>query len=240
MQNKKFLGKLFIAGGGHTEDSVLLDLEFVKSLNSGRILYIPVGLQRDLIGYEECYDWITKTLTPYGRKLGKKLDIEMWINLAKKSIFELEKFEALYIGGARNSYSLMKEFHETKFVNLLYKFLNEGRVIYGGSTGAIILGKYISVLDEPPMDGFQKDLGLGLLGHYSVFCHYERVPMERLNKFLEMRKSPVIALTEKSGLIVSGESACVVGFQGAFLFKRNSSLHWKSIEPNESFSITKI
>lgn len=237
---EKQAGRLFISGGGDADDSALLDFEFVKSLDAGRLLYIPVGLQRDYVGYEECYAWISRTLGRYSGQLSKSMDIEMWVNLRQKNASELEKFDAVYIGGARNSFSLMETFQNSGFIKLLYDFLDKDRVIYGGSTGAIILGKYISVLEEPCMASYNDEKGLKLLGNYSIFCHYKEVPIEKIEKlknFLLVKKTPIVALTERSGLIVENGMAKVVGFEGAYLLEYNTAELPKYIQPGEYFLI---
>ncbi len=237
---EKQAGRLFISGGGNADDSALLDFEFVKSLDAGRLLYIPVGLQRNYIGYEECYDWISRTLGRYGGQLSKPLNIEMWVNLKQKNASELEKFDAIYIGGARNSFSLMETFQNSGFIELLYDFLGKDRIIYGGSTGAIILGKYISALEEPCTADYNDEKGLKLLGNYSIFCHYKEVPIEKIEKlknFLLAKKTSIVALTEKSGLIVESGMAKVIGFEGAYLLEYNDTESPKYVQPGENFLI---
>jgi len=235
MSDQNQQGKLFISGGGNSDDTQLLDFEFVKSLPTGRLLYIPIGLQKNYIGYEECYEWITKTLTCHSRIVAKNLNIDMWVNIKKKRFSEIENFDAIYIGGAQNSYSLMKEFRDTGFIDLLNTFLNSGKNIYGGSTGAIILGKDISVLDESPPNDYHNPNGLKLLENYSIFCHYKTVPMEKLRKFLTTGKKPVVALPEKSGLIVQKDTAQLVGSEDAAIFKTGDIDHPQPIRPNEYF-----
>ncbi len=237
MSDQETRGKLFVSGGGNAEETRLLDFEFVKALSNGKLLYIPIGLQKDYIGYEECYEWITKTLTRHSRTIEKDLEIEMWIQLERKRFAELEKFDAVYIGGARNSYALMREFRETKFVELLRAFLNNGGNVYGGSTGAIILGKDISVFDELPPDDYRDPTGFGFLKGYSVFCHYKAVPVEKLHTFLLAGKGPVVAIPEKSGLIVQGNSARLIGFDEAAVFKAGDVDHPQELRLNECFTL---
>jgi dipeptidase E len=134
----------------------------------------------------------------------------------------------------------METFQNSDFIELLYDFLDKNRIIYGGSTGAIILGKYISALEEPCAANYNDDKGLKLLGNYSIFCHYKEVPVEKIEKlknFLLVKKAPIIALTEKSGLIVEGGMAKVVGFEGAYLLEHNNIESPKYIQPGEYFLI---
>ncbi|MBU1159659.1 Type 1 glutamine amidotransferase-like domain-containing protein, partial [Patescibacteria group bacterium] len=132
MNKKTGKGKLFISGGGGAQDSFLLDQEFVKSSRLKRILYIPIALQRDSIGYEACYDWITSTLSNHSDDF---IEIMMWLDLKNKTIDDLKKIDAIYIGGG-NTYKLLQIIYEENFDKVLAEFLRRGGNIYGGSAGA--------------------------------------------------------------------------------------------------------
>jgi len=213
--------RLFLSGGGGSEESVALDREFVLSLKTNSILYIPVGLVRDLSGYDECYEWICRTLNSFGRSLS----ISMWVNLQKKTYVDLRKFSAVYIGGANNSYRLMELFESSGFAPLLRKFFAEGGTVYGGSTGAIIMGKYISVFGEEQVDGYSSPLGFGFAGKYSVFCHHTTQRESKIAAFIREYHSPVLAIPEKSGVVVdmSGK-AIVVGKDNVLLFDKEQNI----------------
>ena len=230
-------GDLFVSGGGNADDTILLDRAFVKSLSTGRLLYVPIGLERTYIGYEECYDWITKTLGQQSSVDAKQLEIAMWVSLAERRLSDLDEFDAIYIGGAKNSYAFMKQIRHGKFDTLLRAFLRSGKSIYGGSTGAIAMGKDISVLNELPLNDYQDTDGLGFLGNYSIFCHYTQKSLDQLRNFLTCKRGPVIALTERSGLVVRGHQAQSVGFEGVFIFKIDDADHPQYIKPDENFTL---
>jgi dipeptidase E len=227
--------KLFISGGGHAEDTRLLDNYFVSSLKTGKILYIPVGLEKSFIGYDECYEWITNTLSPYSNK---PLDIEMWVNLCGKSSSDIADKDAIYIGGAKNSYSLMKEFKETGFIDILKTFLNRSGSLYGGSTGAIITGKYISIFGETPLKDFNCDAGLGLLGNISVFCHHNLEREPSILNFIKDKKLPVISIPENSGAVIQNEKLKVIGFSPITIYMSDTKK--TIIEPEQTLNISKL
>jgi len=208
-------GILFISGGGRAPDTKLLDSHFVSTLKNRKVLYIPVGLQRSFVGYDECYEWITGALNPYSEK---PLDIEMWVDLNHKSYSDLPETDAIYIGGGKNSYLLMKQFKGTGFFNILKTFLDTGGYLYGGSTGAIILGKFVSVFGEVPPEDLMSDDGLGLVGDFSIFCHYNLEREPKILDFLKNKKSPVIAIPENSGVVIKNATLTVKGFSPITLF----------------------
>lgn len=221
-------GKLFISGGGGVQDSFLLDRAFVDALKNRKILYIPIGLKRDIVGYEECYDWIKNTLFT---RTDRNLDIIMWIELKKKTEQDLKDFDAIYIGGAGSAYDLLGQMRKAGFTDLLLKFFKNGGILYGGSAGAVIMGKYIIPMGK---DISQKlKLGLRLIKSYSIYCHYNKDQDSIIKTFIDNYKSPVIALPESSGLIIEKNDAMVVGRDSIVIF----SLSFEKIyvKPKKSF-----
>lgn len=69
-----------------------------------------------------------------------RFEIEMLTDLNNVDYSSLEKFDSIYIGGG-NTFALLKTLKETKFADTLLKFIDSGRSVYGGSAGAIVLGK---------------------------------------------------------------------------------------------------
>ena len=221
-------GKLFISGGGGAQDSFLLDRAFVDALKNRKILYIPIGLKRDIVGYEECYDWIKNTLFTH---TDKNLDIIMWIELKKKAEQDLKDFDAIYIGGAGSAYDLLRQMYKTGFTDLLLKFFKNGGILYGGSAGAVIMGKYIIPTGKDM--GQKPRPGLRLIKSYSIYCHYNKDQDSIIKTFINNYKSPVIALPESSGLITEKNDAMVVGCSSIVIFSLNfEKIH---IKPKKSF-----
>lgn len=223
-------GKLFISGGGKAKDSFLLDKAFVASLSKGKILYIPVGLKRDIVGYEECYDWIKNTLSIYTKK---DLEITMWIDIKGKTERDFKEFDAIYIGGAKDTDELMQKLRKNNFINNLVNFLKKGGMLYGGSAGAVIIGKYIISMNK---DAKQiAKLGLGLLKKYSIYCHYNKNQDIIINNFIKTYKTPVVALPENSGLIIEGDNVLVEGYSNIVVFYSNFKKN--IIKPKKFFNL---
>src|SRR3989338_1189953 len=109
-------GQIFLSGGGGAQESFILDAEFVNSLPAKKLLYIPIGLRRDIIGYDDCYNWINRTLSVHSKK---KIGIEMWINLSNKVYSDIFSFGGIYIGGASNTYKFLDLLYKSNFIEII-------------------------------------------------------------------------------------------------------------------------
>jgi len=203
------IGQIFLGGGGGAEDSVLLDKRFLNALKNKKIVYIPIALTPKLGGYESCFDWITSTLTNASDDF---IEISMWIDLNKKSITDLENYGGIYIGGG-NTYKLLNHVYKSGFSEVLIEFYNRGGLIYG------ILGKSISIVSEENDANYKYENGLNLLNDKSVLCHFDKDIKITVEHFIENKRGDVIALTEKSGLIISNNNSVEsVGFEPVTIY----------------------
>lgn len=209
------IGKLYLGGGGGAEDSVKLDKRFLNSLKNKKIVYIPIALTPKTGGYESCFDWITSSLTNASDDF---IEISMWTDLGQKGINDLESYGGIYIGGG-NTYKLLDHIYKTGFNEVLIEFYNRGGLIYGGSAGAIILGKSISIVSEENDANYVYEDGLNLLNGKSVLCHFSKDKNNTVEHFIENTSGDVIALTEKSGLIISNSNSIEsVGFEPVTIY----------------------
>lgn len=212
-------GKLFIAGGGSEKQSIEIDEEFVKEvLKSGsNILYIPIAINEKKHPYEDCLNWIRNCLSKYG-----KINITMLTDLNNKNSMDLKKYNAIYIGGG-NTFKLMKLLTDSKFGDLITKYYYSGGIIYGGSAGAIILGKSIKVAEHADVNevNLKKFEGLNLIDGKSVWPHYSKTQDFEINKFINENKLDVIAVPEDSGLIFFNGKFKVKGKFDCFFFNNS-------------------
>jgi len=211
---KKKIGKIFISGGGGIEESFLLDKQFVRSLTKRKVLYIPLALNRDNIGFEACYDWIISALARHSDDF---INITMLLDLAGYKKELNDDFDGIYIGGG-NTYKLLQHIYNTGFDKKLTSFLRNGGLVYGGSAGAIILGKSIAIVSEENDNDYKYNKGLSLIGNYSIMCHYNEAEDDKILEFVKLYQSPVIALPEGSGLIIDKEKCEVVGDKSVLIF----------------------
>ena len=104
----------------------------------------------------------------------------------------------------------------------LKSYFQKGGIIYGGSAGAIVLGK--NILTSPDKNTYLKNSfdGLDLIDGYSVWCHYKK---EDNLKIIEKSKilHNVLALAENSGFII-GQNCTIIG-DGAYIFSEGKKLN---------------
>jgi dipeptidase E len=122
----------------------------------GSDLYLTAGL------------WLVKVLELHGRS---DLTFEIADDLLRYQNEDIGKFKAIYIGGG-NTWNLIRELKDSYFDDKLSKYLELGGIIYGGSAGAIILGKRIDTHDDENKISYTDTSGLNFLNHFSVACHY--------------------------------------------------------------------
>jgi len=214
--------KIYISGGGNAKDTYELDHVFFNLSGNDRILYIPIGLKRDIIGFDGCYEWFLDVLSMHTKKNPK---VEMWINLKGKNHENLHKFDAIYIGGASNTYQLLEEINNLGFIYRLLDFVKNGGNLYGGSSGAIILGKNIGTVEDENDNNYKYQNGLNLVGGYSILCHYDNLCDKKILSYLQKYKNPVIALPKDIGLLVCDNEAKVCGYDKCYVFETDGKIN---------------
>lgn len=214
---------LYLAGGGDEHDSVCIDKKFAQHFGGKRFVYLPIAMDGVSPTYEDCRVWINSIFNPLGIR-----EIVMWDDLNPNFATELQTYDAVYIGGG-NTYKLLDKLRKTGFDNALKQFAIDGGTIYGGSAGAIVLGKDISTCAAMDSNetGLHDTNGLGLIGDYAIWCHY----VEEHDRLIASYEYPIIAIPERSGLTFDGSVVCVVGFDGVTIF---DSGHKKILLPNET------
>jgi len=192
--------KLLLSGGGAFEQVVELDKIFVENVGDGKVLYIPVAM--DKIPYDDCLIWFKSIYSEYGIK-----DIEMCVDLNEN--INLNQYKGIFIGGG-NTFKLLVEIKKSGFDIKLKEYLNAGGFVYGGSAGAIIFGSSIDTAlhaDKNYLNLENLD-GLNILNNKKVWCHYNlEKDQEEINKI----KGNIIVLYEESGIFFDGENITSVG-----------------------------
>lgn len=190
--------KVLLGGGGSEEDERPIFEIFASWVGaSGSVLYLPIASEH---AGKPHFDWLSSVLNPLGVH-----QVEMWTNLADHSLAEIDKYKAIFIGGG-STYNLLHQLRASGFDEAVRDFVRCGRVIYGGSAGAIALGRDISTcshLDENSV-GITNTLGLDLLDGDSVWCHYQPADDTLICAYVEHTNSSTIALAETTGVWVRG------------------------------------
>ena len=210
------MARMILAGGGDASDSKPLDDLFVSLLQPKKILYIPLAWKTG--DFNCCKEWFSSIFD----------DFEMWIDLHNKTAEDVERFGGIYIGGG-NTFSLLHDLRTTGFDKLLLLFLDSGKPIYGGSAGAIIFGSSIKTAslgkDSDSNDVGLKDLsGFNIVQGYSIQCHYEEGQDDELKELSRHQK--IIALSERSGIIVDDIEIKVIGFDAAYVFRHGEKIEY--------------
>jgi dipeptidase E len=206
---------IYLSGGGSGKDSRELDEAFLEDIEKIKpLLYIP--LARDL-PYDSCLDWIKSNF-----EFGEFKNFKMINNKDELLNIDLKNYSGVYIGGG-NTYKLLKELKEVGFLDILSKYIREEGIVYGGSAGAIILGKDILTANDPNEVNINNFEGLNELNEFSVFCHYNSEVKKDVEAYTKKTKNSVLVLSEKTGLIVQGEEVFVVGQEPLIIADREAS-----------------
>ena len=206
--------KIALAGGGGAEDSRLLDEVFAFWIGpQGKLLYLPVAL-RGIRPFESCSEWITATFAPLGITR-----ITMWTNLAKHKENELEEFDAIYMGGG-NTYSLLAELIQSGFDHPLRAYAENGGILYGGSAGAVVLGKDIRTVSHMDRNNVRltEEQCLDLANNHAIWPHYHSGEDTLIEEFVRVHQQPVLAISERSGVVFEAGRMRTVGFEPSYRF----------------------
>lgn len=145
----------------------------------------------------------------------------------------LARYYAVYIGGG-NTWSLHKELSDSGFMDALSRYVRAGGIVYGGSAGAIILGKRIDTQDDARAVTVDSLDGLDLLGGHSIVPHFKNEERERFRSLAMEHSAPILAIPEEGGIAIVGMTATVFG---APITRFASDGDMRVISPSETFSL---
>ena len=206
--------KVALGGGGGASDSRLLDEVFARWIGSqGRLLYLPCAL-RGIRSFESCLEWIKDTFASFNIT-----DITMWTDLSEHRASDLDQFDAVYVGGG-NTFALLAELRKSGFENHLSEYVRRGKAVYGGSAGAAVLGRDIrtvSYLDCNEV-GLVETTGLDLAIGHAIWVHYQPQDDSLIDAYVRQYQQSVIALSERSGIVIEQEVMRSLGFEPAYRF----------------------
>jgi dipeptidase E len=210
--------RVILAGGGDARDSRPLDALFAAWTGPrGRMLYLPVAMKGSRHSYESCLAWIRSVFTPLG-----VLNIEMWTDLGEHDVDELAAFASVYLGGG-NTFGLLAQLKDSGFDAGLAQFARQGGAIYGGSAGAIVLGRDImpcAHLDRNEV-GLIETEGLDLVAGHDVWCHYQADDDAGIGEYIQKRGFPVLAISETAGIALQAGQFASAGYKPAYRFDEN-------------------
>lgn len=231
MQNIKRYNQIYLSGGGNEKQSFSLDKFFFNKLpKNGSFLYIPIALRGHKF-YSTAHLWM-KNIT----ELHNRADVhfETANDLKRYSLVDLKKFNGVYIGGG-NTWNLIQELKNSGFVNILIQYFETGGQLYGGSAGAIIMGKRIDVNDDENNLSIRDVSGFDLLNKFSVVCHFKNEQNERFKNWAINNNLPIICLPEETGLIIEKNIAFCVGGKSCFIYFAGGTK--KEVNPGDFFNL---
>jgi dipeptidase E len=206
--------KVVLGGGGGTADSRLLDEVFATWIGSqGRLLYLPIAL-RGIRSFQFCLEWVTATFAPL-----RVNQITMWTDLSEHQVSELDQFDGVYIGGG-NTFALLDELRKSGFEGSLRECVCRGKAVYGGSAGAAVLGRDIRTVNYLDCNevGLVETQGLDLAESHAIWVHYQPQDDNLIDAYVGQYQQPVIALSERSGIVIDQDGLRTVGFEPAYRF----------------------
>lgn len=210
-------GSYILSGGGDPPISHDVDKVFLSKLEkNSRILYIPVALRRNRQGYEECLNWFTGLLQRHKRKDLRTCMLTPW----NKKLPNLSGFSSLFIGGG-NTFRLLHYIVKWDLHKHIPNYVESGGHVYGGSAGAIVLGKDIRTVEQENKKNYPEYQGIGCVGEYSLICHYEQSNDEEILKAHKKINTPIIAIPEDGGIIVNSEKKIIKTINKVFVIQDN-------------------
>lgn len=151
----------------------------------------------------------------------------------------LSEYAAIFIGGG-NTYRLSQRLKNSGAFELIKEYLNNGRIVYGGSAGAIIFGKsidsclYMDTNDVVLGDtsGFDTLFGFSFTAHYTnQHASKHKVATNYLTQY--STKEPIVALPEKDSLYTDGNTIKIVGTKPWYVFNGGKN---KCFEPGTEYT----
>jgi dipeptidase E len=195
------MSKLFLSGGGDIEMSYSFDSLFFNSLpQSAHVLYIPVAMATTMTKTEASFDWFSKLISSHSNS-DRHLDFTMWN--AGDSLPILHNYDAVYVGGG-NTYRLLVVLEKLGMLDALKKYIRNSGVYYGGSAGAVIVGKSLRTVEEENLKNYSKHDGMNFINNLSIFPHFsDNEEQKNAVKIICSDHDLIVAaLPEGSGLVI--------------------------------------
>ena len=231
MQNLKENNRIYLSGGGNEKQSFPLDKFFFDTLpKNGRFLYIPIALRGHKL-YSTAHLWMKKITELHERT---DVQFETVDDPSKYNLEVIKEFDGIYIGGG-NTWSLIQEIRKSGFADVLIQYIEAGGQVYGGSAGAIIMGKRIDTHDDENKIGLQDVSGFNLLNNFSVACHFKNEQNDRFKAWVSNHNLPIVCLPEETGLVIESGVALCVGTKPCVIYFSNGTK--KEVSPEESFDL---
>ena len=210
--------RIFLCGGGDGTQTTSAYKKLNEIIDHTKpILYIPLAMESDK--YPSCLEWITNEL-----KELNICNIEMVTQASEILNKNLDDYCAIFIGGG-NTFKLLNDLKTSGAFEKIQEYINNNRIVFGGSAGAIIFGKNLKscVLDDDNAVNLEDISGYDILNGYSILCHYTNRTKEKDTESKEYllnlsKEEKIIALPEEDTIFINGNDIQVIGNRPYYIF----------------------
>lgn len=194
--------KIVFGGGGEPDDEHEVLKTFAEWVHED-VLYVPIAMDPP---YEPLLTWAVEALGSVGIR-----DIAM-ASSPDLLVDQLATSQGAFIGGG-NVYSLLHRLRSTQADRRLRAFVEGGHPVYGGSAGALILGRDIDTARhvDPNDVGLVDTTGLDLALGYALWCHYVVGDDPLIHDYVEETGNAVLAIPERGGVARNAQAIRVLG-----------------------------
>jgi dipeptidase E len=218
--------KIAFGGGGEADDEHEVLEVFAGWVGDGRVLYLPIALDPP---HEPHLEWAVKALGSVGIT-----NVSM-ASSPDQLRHRLPTSDGVFIGGG-NVYSLLHRLRTTATNRSLLAFAELGHPVYGGSAGALVLGRNVDTGKHVDRNvvGLVDATGLDLAFGYALWCHYVGSHDPLIHDYVNETGIGVLAIPERGGLARTAQEMRVLGPEPSRLFDSRRS-EW--LQPNDAVPI---
>jgi dipeptidase E len=210
---------VFLGGGGSEIAERPVWSRFLQSLAGHRVLYVPQALGADPQVLGDAEGWFREALRR--QHPDRRVEISVSRDLSE---VDVSAFDGVFFGGG-NTPVLRAAIARARMDDAIRAFSRAGKAVYGGSAGAIVLGRLIDVSDEHVTNGpSDSTRGLDLLGGLTCFCHYQAADAQKVLAYVAARQATVLALPEDGGAVFDGEGIEALGAAPIAIFRSSDSV----------------
>jgi len=216
---------IYLTGGGDQETFKQLDKLFMEELPTSSIigLFAQAADDQDEALERVEYYFNSKNISKIELITNPKTDLSI--------------YAALMIEGG-NTFNLISSVRDSNFFNSIKSFYKSGKPIYADSAGAIILGSDVHTAflgddGDEDQNALQDYRGLDILSPWCIHAHATPEDFEQVQDILYNIGSPVLALSEETGVILTENELTVYGTTDLWVFNFEGQF---SVKPSHTFS----
>jgi dipeptidase E len=183
---------------------------------------------RDFLGGRRSVAFVPFAAFDHGAYVAKVRDRLAKMELDVTTIEELDRADALFVGGG-NTFRLLKKLQEDNLLGAIRERVRDGLPYIGSSAGSMIACPTIRTTNDMPIVQPPSFDALGLI-RFQLNCHYldpdpqsthkGETREERIREFHEENDALVLGLREATMLRVENDAVTLLGEKPARIFRR--------------------